>query len=967
MSFSPGSVIAERYRILGVLGRGGVGTTYLAEHLATHTHVALKHVELAGLSDWKAYELFEREARVLSALSHPAIPTYREHFTIGEGGATTAFVLVQELAPGKTLATWVAEGWRPTEAEVRALAVQVLVVLRDLHARRPPIIHRDIKPENLVRDHDGTVRLVDFGAVRDTYRTLAGGTTMVGTYGYMAPEQLHGEARPESDLYGLGATVLFLLSGRSPAELPRERLRIAFRGRVHASRDLAAWLDRMIAPAPEERFASAHLAYAALRDGVPKPGTTSRTKWLLGALAGITAVTAATITLVAVRDAKHEKTAAAARLAAFVPRMPARPPAGGTSPIKFERGIIVANQSVAGVAFTPDGSELVTASFDGTLKLWDVEKGKIVRVFAGHSGRVCAVAITPDGKSIVSGGDTTVRIWDRASGALVTTIAADARRVTSVAIAPDASFVASGGFDGTAKVWELPSGHLLGTLSTTPPSGTVLSVAISPDGKNIATGGEDARVRIWNAGTRTLSRALEGHASTIDAVAWAPDGQALASSSDDHTVRLWHAATGRAVGTLRDHDDEVWAVAFLPSGSSFVSADKRGDVAVHEAVMGRVLTHYATNRPGIASIAFSSKGTMATGGFDGVLQLWRVGPPPPIAVPRTQLTPDAPAPPIVGSAAQVATEEARRAIDAYAGDGRALDEAEKKLHAVLDGDPRFASAIAELGRAAYKRAMRHRNDYAPDGLLTALKLAEKALAISPRLVTALALQGWVYEQQGDTARAAKASSDALVADPTSVYAKLLAGDVAMKAQDLDEAEKMGRDVVEHSRERGLVIRGYELLYDVYRARENGDAIDAVYKYEIALSPDGAWLKGNYAGFLVGRGECDGAVVQARAALALMDYGVGHETLADALVCKGDALLWDRGDPVPARAAYEQALAAHAGQASAWYGIGASHAFAALHDKDMRELAAAREGYGRALALDPQHALARTELALLPPK
>lgn len=262
----PGEIIADQYQIKAVLGQGGIGTTYEAQDLHNHGQsVALKALSLHHMQDWKVLELFEREARVLSHLHHPGIPRYLNSFQV-DTPQNRYFYLVQELAPGESLAALVERGWHGDEGELRDLATQVLEILIYLHGLAPPVIHRDIKPENLIRRRDGQIYLVDFGSVKTTYRdTLLRSGTVVGTYGYMAPEQFRGQAVPATDLYGLGTTLLFLLTGQSPAELPQQRLKLDFRAQIHVSAWLANWLERMVEPAIEDRFTSAQEALSALR------------------------------------------------------------------------------------------------------------------------------------------------------------------------------------------------------------------------------------------------------------------------------------------------------------------------------------------------------------------------------------------------------------------------------------------------------------------------------------------------------------------------------------------------------------------------------------------------------------------------------------------------------------------------------------------------------------------------------
>ncbi|GET39912.1 serine/threonine protein kinase [Microseira wollei] len=166
-----GNIIAKRYRILDTLGRGGCGITYKAEDLQSGQKVALKAVSLHHLQDWKQLDLFEREAKILKHLDHPAIPRYLDYFEV-DTREDRAFYIVQQLVEGKSLATMVQEqGWRTNESGVRLIATQVLEILVYLQSLKPPVFHRDIKPQNLIWGENGKIFLVDFGAVADTYRS----------------------------------------------------------------------------------------------------------------------------------------------------------------------------------------------------------------------------------------------------------------------------------------------------------------------------------------------------------------------------------------------------------------------------------------------------------------------------------------------------------------------------------------------------------------------------------------------------------------------------------------------------------------------------------------------------------------------------------------------------------------------------------------------------------------------------
>ena len=261
-----GDIIAEKYKIIKLLGQGGTGTTYEAENINDSQRVAIKVTSLRQSKDWKILELFEREAKILAGLNHPAIPKYVDYFHI-DTAEDRHFYLVRELIAGKSLYEEVEETGKLTEAEVKEIVVRVLDIINYLHQQEPPIIHRDIKPQNLIRSTDNKLFLVDFGSVQEVYRqTLSGSSTFVGTLGYMPPEQLRSKTSFASDLYSLGATLLFLLTRQCPIDLPQQRMRIDFRSQMKVSDKFANWLDKLLEPIAEERFQSVEEALSAFFD-----------------------------------------------------------------------------------------------------------------------------------------------------------------------------------------------------------------------------------------------------------------------------------------------------------------------------------------------------------------------------------------------------------------------------------------------------------------------------------------------------------------------------------------------------------------------------------------------------------------------------------------------------------------------------------------------------------------------------
>jgi eukaryotic-like serine/threonine-protein kinase len=259
-------ILQQRYLIIDILGEGGSSKTYRALDQKYQVEVAIKVLSIYGMSDWKTLELFEREAKILAQLKHPSIPCYLDFFSAPVGGEDS-FCLVQELAPGKPLNSWIEAGYRLNEAELHQIATQVLKILIYLQDFTPPIIHRDIKPQNILLTESGQIYLVDFGAVCENYHlTITGGSTIVGTYGYMAPEQMRGQALLATDLYGLGTTLLYLRLGQHPSELPIKNLKIDFRNQAKFSPNFSNWLDELIEPIPEDRYDKASVALEYLQN-----------------------------------------------------------------------------------------------------------------------------------------------------------------------------------------------------------------------------------------------------------------------------------------------------------------------------------------------------------------------------------------------------------------------------------------------------------------------------------------------------------------------------------------------------------------------------------------------------------------------------------------------------------------------------------------------------------------------------
>ena len=267
-ALAPGDVVVGRYRVVRALGRGSFGHTYLAVDTATgDREVALKQLHAEGERGWKAFELFEREAAALRSLRHHGIPEIFEHVHETADGVVIAY-LVMEYVAGTSLELWIEERAGLDPSALLRLALGLIDILEYLHARVPPVLHRDIKPANVILRPDGAPALVDFGAVRTVFRTAEeGGSTVVGTFGYMPFEQYMGQASPASDLYALGATLLHVVTGRGPADFATRDGVVEVPADLPGGPVLRAVLARLLAPLASARYQSAR----ELRDALLAP------------------------------------------------------------------------------------------------------------------------------------------------------------------------------------------------------------------------------------------------------------------------------------------------------------------------------------------------------------------------------------------------------------------------------------------------------------------------------------------------------------------------------------------------------------------------------------------------------------------------------------------------------------------------------------------------------------------------
>jgi WD40 repeat protein/tRNA A-37 threonylcarbamoyl transferase component Bud32 len=653
-------VLRNRYRPVKSLGGGGFGKTYLAEDIdKLNEHCVIKQfapqVQGTGALN-KATELFEQEAKRLQQLGkHPQIPTLLAYFN-----EDNRLYLVQEFIDGQNLLKELQNQGNFTEKQIRELLLDLLDILQTVHQQK--VIHRDIKPENIIRDSNGKLVLIDFGASKQLTATVmtSQGTT-IGSFGYAPLEQMQGgEAYPASDLYSVGATCFHLLTGIHPWELwKRQGYGWVSSWRQNlpqsVSQEFGRILDKLLHEEHQQRYHSAQEVLQALNPSPPSPVPPTQ---LVPPLSSSVPPTQPVIPTPP--PPQPQATPAAASVKPKIklknlfiqnPKLRKRLLVGGaitlvasqifgyvryslfpTNPISLiasiPRGALLQktltghSREVSSVAISPDGKTLASGSWDKTIKLWNLATGEEIRTLTGHSSSVYSVAISPDGKTLASGsGDKTIKLWNLETGEQIRTLTGHSNLVDSVAISPDGKTLASGSWDDTIKLWNLETGKQIRTL--TGHSREVESIAISPDSKTLASGSGDNTIKLWNLETGEQIRTLTGHSSLLLSIAISPDGKSLASG-DGNTIELWNLETGKQIRTLTGHYYPVLSIAISPDGKTLAGSGDKTIILwnLETGEQNRTLTWHSDS---VRSVAISPDGkTLASGSYDDTIKIWRL-------------------------------------------------------------------------------------------------------------------------------------------------------------------------------------------------------------------------------------------------------------------------------------------------------------------------------------------------------
>jgi WD40 repeat protein/S1-C subfamily serine protease len=276
------------------------------------------------------------------------------------------------------------------------------------------------------------------------------------------------------------------------------------------------------------------------------------------------------------------------------------------------------------VAFSPDERQILTASHDLTVRLWDVATARQLRVFHGHTDHVKGVAFLPDGVRGISGADDdTLRLWDLRTGRELRRFLGHTADLSSVAVSPDGSRALSGACDKTVRLWDISTGRELRRLDGHTDS--VTAVAFLPDGGRALSASPDGTVRSWDLETGRELHRFQGDSRGMIRVAASPDGRLAIGGGRDGIVRVWDVESGRELRRLNKHDDSVDCIAVTADGRKIISGggDKDRTVRVWDLESGRQLQVLGKLAPNAASgLAVTRDGRKVLLATGGIAQLW---------------------------------------------------------------------------------------------------------------------------------------------------------------------------------------------------------------------------------------------------------------------------------------------------------------------------------------------------------
>lgn len=584
----PGTVLKERYGVLGQIGQGGFGAVYKAEDKELGQRLlAIKEMGQHNSSSQdiqEGVEAFKREALMLAGVKHEHLPRIYDHFSEND-----RWYLVMDYIEGETLEARLDKSRQGGLPLVMALkiAVQLCSVLDYLHTRQPPIIFRDLKPANVILTPEGGLCLIDFGIARHFKPGQARDTMAFGSPGYAAPEQ-YGKAQttPRADIYSLGAITHQMLSGIDPSLSPFRFVPLLTQDHM-----LQKLVVSMLEMDEVKRPAKISDVKAVLQLALEQPA-----RQMSGPVRAFQASPPANYPPVAASGSLltpilvHEHHYGRVRAVGWSPD--SQYAASATDAIirvwEAQKGRNISSYRdhvgpIKHMVWSSSRMRIASISEENKIRIWDANTGKVISIYVTDPGIgrgfTNALSWSRDGRYLAAVGRGYIHIWDTDRSELTASVKHRLHDYTCVSWSSDGLTLAAG-YGSKVAIWQLMTGKRVGLYHYRAP---VNIVAWSPNGRYLASGGYDQTIQVWDISRQSLVVTYHNHIQPICAISWSPDSQRIASSSFASQVNVWDVLTGQEIISYQAHAGMTLAVSWSPDGNSILSGGSDRRVCIWRA------------------------------------------------------------------------------------------------------------------------------------------------------------------------------------------------------------------------------------------------------------------------------------------------------------------------------------------------------------------------------------------------